>query len=187
MGFPAWINPFTVHIFFFSFFAVKVFFKINFFFLECSQFLWYGKVNQLYIYPLFLGFPSHLGCHRATEQGSLSSTVGSHQLSILCTVSTVYISQSQSPNSSHSPSLLGIHTFVLHVCVSFSALQIRSSIPFFLDSVYMLHIQYFSLSDLLFSCHVMSDSQRPHGLLHARLPCPSLSPRVCSDSHPLSQ
>ena len=27
---------------------------------------------------------------------------------------------------------------------------------------------------------------RPHGLLHTRLPCPSLSPRVCSDSCPLS-
>ena len=28
----------------------------------------------------------------------------------------------------------------------------------------------------------MSDSLWPHGLQHARLPCPSLSPRVCSDS-----
>ena len=27
----------------------------------------------------------------------------------------------------------------------------------------------------------------PHGLQHARLPCPSLSPRVCSNSCPLSQ
>ena len=27
---------------------------------------------------------------------------------------------------------------------------------------------------------------RPHGLQHARLPCPSLSPRVCSNSCPLS-
>ena len=34
----------------------------------------------------------------------------------------------------------------------------------------------------------MSDSLRPHDLQHARLPCPSLSsPRVCSDSCPLSQ
>ena len=33
----------------------------------------------------------------------------------------------------------------------------------------------------------MSDSLRPRGLHHARLPCPSLSPRVCSDSCPLSQ
>ena len=33
----------------------------------------------------------------------------------------------------------------------------------------------------------MSDSLRPHGLQHTRLPCPSLSLRVCSDLCPLSQ
>ena len=32
----------------------------------------------------------------------------------------------------------------------------------------------------------MSDSLWPHGLLHSRLSCPSLSPGVCSDSCPLS-
>ena len=40
---------------------------------------------------------------------------------------------------------------------------------------------------LLFSCSVMSDSLRPHGLQHARLPYPLLSPRVCSNSCPSSQ
>ena len=40
---------------------------------------------------------------------------------------------------------------------------------------------------LLFSHQVMSDSLWPHGLQHARLLCPSLSPRVCSDSCLLSQ
>ena len=34
---------------------------------------------------------------------------------------------------------------------------------------------------------VVSDSLQPHGLQHSRLPCPSLSPTVCSDSCPLSQ
>ena len=33
----------------------------------------------------------------------------------------------------------------------------------------------------------MSDSLQPRGLQHARLPCPSLSPKVCSNSRPLSQ
>ena len=33
----------------------------------------------------------------------------------------------------------------------------------------------------------MSDSLQPCGLQHARLPCPSLSPKVCSNSCPLSQ
>ena len=32
----------------------------------------------------------------------------------------------------------------------------------------------------------MSDSLRPHGLQHARLPCLSLSPGICSNSCPLS-
>ena len=39
----------------------------------------------------------------------------------------------------------------------------------------------------LFSRKVVSDSLRPHGLQHTRLPYPSLSPRVCSNSCPLSQ
>ena len=43
------------------------------------------------------------------------------------------------------------------------------------------------VSLLLFSCSVGSDSWQPHGLWHSRLPCPSLSPRVCSHSCPLSQ
>ena len=32
----------------------------------------------------------------------------------------------------------------------------------------------------------MSDSLRPHGLLYTRLPCPSPTPRACSNSCPLS-
>ena len=40
---------------------------------------------------------------------------------------------------------------------------------------------------LLLSCSVMSNSWRPHVLQHARLPCPLPSPRVCSNSCPLSQ
>ena len=40
---------------------------------------------------------------------------------------------------------------------------------------------------LLFSCSVVSDSWQPQGLQHSRLSCPSLSPRVCSNLHRLSQ
>ena len=35
---------------------------------------------------------------------------------------------------------------------------------------------------MLFSFLIMSDSWWPHGLQHARLPCPSPSPRACSNS-----
>ena len=40
---------------------------------------------------------------------------------------------------------------------------------------------------LLFSHLVVFHHLRPHGLQHARLPCPSLSPKVCSNSCPFSQ
>ena len=40
---------------------------------------------------------------------------------------------------------------------------------------------------LLFSCLVMSDSLQPHGLQHTRFSCPSASPRVFSNSYPMSQ
>ena len=40
---------------------------------------------------------------------------------------------------------------------------------------------------LLFSHLVVSNSLQPHELQHARLPCPSLSPGICSNSCPLSQ
>ena len=38
-----------------------------------------------------------------------------------------------------------------------------------------------------FSCSVMSDCLWPHGLQHAKPPCPSPAPRVCSNSCPFSQ
>ena len=40
---------------------------------------------------------------------------------------------------------------------------------------------------LLFSRSVVFNSLQPHGLQHTRLPCPSSSPRVHSNSRPLSQ
>ena len=43
-----------------------------------------------------------------------------------------------------------------------------------------------NISWVQFSRSVMSNSLRPHGLQHARLPCPSLSPCVCLSSYPLS-
>ena len=45
----------------------------------------------------------------------------------------------------------------------------------------------FKFSSVQFSRSVMSDSLRPHGLQHARPPCSSPTPRVYSNSCPLSQ
>ena len=44
----------------------------------------------------------------------------------------------------------------------------------------------FKILLLLFSHSVVSDSLRPHGLQHARLPCPSPTPGACSNSCPSS-
>ena len=44
-----------------------------------------------------------------------------------------------------------------------------------------------SKQQILFSCSVVSNSLQPHGLQHTRIPCPSLSPGICSNSCPLSQ
>ena len=43
------------------------------------------------------------------------------------------------------------------------------------------------LSSVQFNRSVVSNSLRPHGLHHARLPCPSPTPRACSNSCPSSQ
>ena len=40
---------------------------------------------------------------------------------------------------------------------------------------------------LLFCSSVVAGSLWPHGLQRTRLPCPSLSPRICSNSCPLTQ
>ena len=40
---------------------------------------------------------------------------------------------------------------------------------------------------MLFSCQVVSDFSRSHGLQHTRLPCPSPSPVVCPSLCPLNQ
>ena len=49
---------------------------------------------------------------------------------------------------------------------------------------YFLGLEGFS--SVQFSCSVVSDSLRPHGLHHIRLPCPSPTPGVHSNSCPLS-
>ena len=48
-------------------------------------------------------------------------------------------------------------------------------------------VTYLSHCSVQFSHSVVSSSLRPHGLQHARPPCPSPTPRVYSDSCPLSR
>ena len=51
---------------------------------------------------------------------------------------------------------------------------------------YSLYLRPWALV-VIVQCAVLANSLRPHGLQHTRLPCPSPSPRACSNSCPLSQ
>ena len=95
--------------------------------MVCS-FLLYSKVNQLhvYIYPVFFGFSSCLDHHRA-----LNSSLSYPQVFIsylfIQSINSVYMSNLNLPVYPIHPAFpLVIHTFVLYVCVSISALHIRS-------------------------------------------------------------
>ena len=111
----------------------------------------------MYTYPLFFGFPFHLGHHRTL------GTVGSHWISVLCIV--VYIFKMSIPISQFippPPSHPGIHMSILYVCFSISVLQIGSSVLFFYIPWICINIQY-----LFFSDFTLYDTLLVH-------PCPSL-------------
>ena len=54
-------------------------------------------------------------------------------------------------------------------------------------SLIMSDVEHLFILLLSFSCSAVFDSLWPRGLQHARLPCPSPSPTVCSNSCPLSR
>ena len=57
--------------------------------------------------------------------------------------------------------------------------------PFLFIEFYLFLMALSDFFLLLFSCSVVSNSLRPHGLQHARPPCPSPSLGACSNSCPL--
>ena len=57
----------------------------------------------------------------------------------------------------------------------------------FTNSVASLSLSFLAWRSALFSHSDVFNLLQPHGMKHARLSCPSLSLRVCSNSWPLSQ
>ena len=55
-----------------------------------------------------------------------------------------------------------------------------------IEAIFPVLVGGFFTTVVLFHCSVMSDSLQQHELQHKRFPCPSPSPRVCSNSCPLS-
>ena len=81
---------------------------------------------------------------------------------------------------------------LIHFCIAYTRIKFLSQgcfgKNFILILDYMIEMYpWVMLLLLLFSCSVMSNSLWLHGLQRTRLPCPSLSPRVYSNSCPLSQ
>ena len=95
------------------------------------------------IFPFFFGFSSNLGQYKALRRVPCAIQYVPIGYFILYIVSIeyiyMYVCMSISVSQFISPLLfpLGICIFLFCVCVSIMALQIRSSIPFFLDSTYM--------------------------------------------------
>ena len=79
-----------------------------------------------------------------------------------------------------------LHT-VLHSEVCKSATTCRGSTHVTMDTTHMNHLHDWHPSSVQYRCSVVFDSLRPHGLQHARPPCPSPAPGVYSNSCPLSQ
>ena len=143
------------------------------------QFLLYSKVNQLYVcvyvcvcvcvciyvciyiyiyiylHPLLFGSASHSGHHRALS--GVPFAIQRFSLVVCLMHNSVYMSI---PISQLIPPLfllLGVHTFVLCIRVSISALQMGSPVPFFqiphtcvsIQYLFFLFLTYFTLCNSL--------------------------------------
>ena len=98
------------------------------------------SATHIHIY-LFFRFPSRLGRHRA--RSGVSGAIQQVHISYLFYPQDqqyMYVNPSL-PVHPASPFPLGIHKFILYLCVSISALQIRSSIAFFQISHICVNIQ----------------------------------------------
>ena len=89
-----------------------------------------------------------------------------------------------------------IYNFIIASCFYFISTYFCSAVPYILLMKHFLLLSVWGYS-VQFSCSVVSNSLGPHGLQHARLPCPSPTPGACSNhicwvsdsiqpSHPLS-
>ena len=92
------------------------------------------------------------------------------------------------------------HEVIITVRITMIDVNFRVTLWTVVSHVFLLSLQcqganntlflslWIALLCLLFqSLKVVSNSLQPQGLQHARLPCPSLSPRVDSNSCPLSR
>ena len=72
-----------------------------------------------------------------------------------------------------------LEALIVHFMIKFSLFSVFS--------MFLVYQKWPNFSSAQFSHSVMSNSLWPHELQHARLPCPSPTPRACSNSCPLSR
>ena len=97
-----------------------------------------------------------------------------HNLSIFCLAPTLLLKLLQNENEVLAGEVLNRVQKQKHTKAT---LYSTGNYSHYLETTYFL----------LFSCSVVSNSLQLHGLKHAKVPCPSASPRICSNSCPLSQ
>ena len=85
--------------------------------------------------------------------------------------------------------LILVHNYYINFVIYLDPFVLAQSLLSVLDHIQCttLHLVSLTIFMKLFSCSVMSDSLRPHGLHQARLRCSSTYPGACSNSYPLSQ
>ena len=128
---------------FFSLMGVQLLCNVVLFYL-------YNKVNQLfvYIYPLWNLPPATTPGHHSTEQSCLCCRGVSHQLPVLCTCCSVYMSILISQFVPPFPSQPPLCSHVLYICVSILPCQQVNQYHSSRFHIYAV-IYNFSLSDLL--------------------------------------
>ena len=137
------------------------------------------QLKKKKIHSIIQGFPVHSNndCHSPPSflknNLFISSGPSSMSLVVPCGFSSCGVWDLSSPkrDQTHVPSIMG---------------QIPN--PWVIREVYpKLATEVPLVYHYQFSCSVMSDSLRPHGLQHARLPCLSPIPRPCSNTCPSSR
>ena len=141
----------------------------------------YSKVIHLHVntYTLLFGFSARVGrCGVLRKIPRAVRWALAYLLYIQCCVGV-------------NPNLLIYHS----LCYPLVTINLFSFFsPFFIFKLWKYEDTFIGDSEnaeqsyilLLFTRSTMSDSLRPHGLQHARLPCLSPTPRACSNSRPLS-
>ena len=105
----------------------------------------------VYIYLLLFGFPSHSGHQRALSRFPVLYSSFSCISYFAHGVKSVYVSPNLPIPPTTAPFPLGIHTLVLYICVSISALQIRSSMKIKINKWYLIKQKAFAQQRKLYT------------------------------------